>query len=190
MQPRRERVTPMVDHASVPRSEQPHGWSRLYVVLHWLVVLLVIAQFLDHEAMVALWDATLEGRGVPAATSTGGWIHIIAGTAILAATAIRLLDRSVNGRPPYPQGEPTWAGWLARITHFLLYGVLLLMPALGLAAWLTGDDAIAGYHTVLWTPLLVLVGLHVLGALVQHFVFRSEVLKRMLSLQGTARQAP
>mgnify|MGYP005993838291 CR=1 FL=1 len=99
---------------------------------------------------------------------------------VLIAAAIRLADRFTHGRPPLDADEPQWAAMLARMTHVLLYALLFAMPILGLTAWFTGNDAIAGYHAFLWNPLLAVIALHVLGALTQHFWFRSPALKRMI----------
>lgn len=159
----------------------PAGWSRLNVSLHWLIVVLIIVQYLESEFMVSLWDGTLEGKAVSSTTTILGWTHIVLGSTVLAAAVLRLIDRFlIHGRPPHADGDPTWAVWLAKVTHALIYTVLILMPILGLAAWFTGNDTLAGYHTFLWTPLLVLIGVHISGALAQHFVFRSDALRRMV----------
>jgi len=161
----------------------PAGWSRLNVALHWLIVVLIIVQYLESEFMVSLWDGTLEGKTVSSTTTILGWTHIVLGSTILAAAVLRLLDRFlIHGRPPHSEGDPTWALWLAKVTHALIYTVLIVMPILGLTAWFTGNDTLAGYHTFLWTPLLVLIGVHIAGALAQHFVFRSDALRRMVPM--------
>ncbi len=156
------------------------NWSRLSITLHWLVVVLVVVQVLDHEYMVGLWDKMMDKAQPDQASVIGGYIHIIAGVSILVAATVRLLDRVVNGRPPYPASDPSWATWLARISHVLIYAILIVMPALGLLAWFTGNDDYAGYHTFFWIPLLVLIGIHVIGALAQHFYFKTDALTRMV----------
>lgn len=156
------------------------GWSRLNIWMHWLIVLLIIVQFLDHEYMVGLWRASRRGTEAGSDVTLFGWVHIVAGILILVFAAIRLVDRFTHGRPPYPAGEPAWTLWLAKITHFLIYAILVVMPILGLVAWFGGIGPAAEVHTFLWTPLLILVGIHVLGALAQHFYFRSDVLRRIV----------
>ncbi|WAJ29664.1 cytochrome b [Antarcticirhabdus aurantiaca] len=165
---------------------RPDGWTRLHVVLHWLVVALVAVQFVDKGSMEALFDATFEGHAISGTDAVLGWAHIVCGSAILAAMAVRLVDRVLVGRPAYDPAEPAAAVWLARATHGLLYAVLLAMPALGLLAWITGLESYADLHTALWTPLLVLLGLHVVGALVQHLVFKTNALRNMTSLKRRA----
>ncbi len=156
------------------------GWSRLNITLHWVIVILIFAQWLEGDYMRGLWDGTLDNKPISTTTSFFGYSHIIFGTCILAAALVRLLDRFVNGRPEHSSKDPSWATWLAKITHGLLYAILITMPILGLAAWFTSNDDIAGYHTFLWNPLLVVAGLHVVGALAQHFVFKSNALARMV----------
>lgn len=156
------------------------GWSRTSIALHWLAAVLIAAQVVNHDAMVAFWHAVQNGAAVSGATELVARSHIVAGAAILVVAALRLAGRLAHGRPAYPDNDPAWATWLAKATHLLLYAILLAMPVLGLAAWLTESQTIAGLHTALWIPLVALIGLHVAGALMQHFVFRTDVLRRML----------
>ena len=156
------------------------GWSRLNISLHWLIVVLIIGQCIEGDYMRGLWDATLDNKAISSTTSVLGYTHIVFGSVILAAALVRLLDRFVNGRPTHATEDPNWATWLAKITHVLLYTLIIVMPILGLVAWFTGNDNIAGYHTLLWNPLLIVAGLHICGALAQHFVFKSDALARMV----------
>ncbi|WAP68153.1 cytochrome b [Jiella pelagia] len=159
----------------------PHakGWSTLSVALHWMIVVLIVVQLIDHEWMVDLWRKTRRAAPIDTTTVTLGWVHIIAGSLILAAALVRLWDRYSHGRPPYPVDEPSWASWLARITHVLIYAILILMPIAGLIAWFGMIGEAGEIHEFLWTPLLVLIGLHVAGALAQQFWFKTGVLKRI-----------
>ena len=156
------------------------GWSRLNISLHWAIVALIIAQWIEGDYMRGLWDGILDNKTISSTTNVLGYTHIVFGTLVLAAALVRLLDRFVNGRPAYSAKDPNWATLLAKITHVLLYAIIVVMPILGLAAWFTGNDDIAGYHTLLWNPLLIVAGLHICGALAQHFIFKSEALARMV----------
>lgn len=166
--------------ASMSSTANRAHWTGLSVFLHWTIVVLIVGQWIEGDFMSHLWDARLVAESVDQRTVFLGYTHIVFGTFILVSAAVRALDRIINGRPPHSENEPYWASILARMTHLLLYGVLLLMPILGLAAWFSGDDQIASYHTFFWNPLLVLVGLHVIGALAQHFWLKSKALKRMV----------
>ncbi|MCB8837890.1 cytochrome b [Aurantimonas sp. VKM B-3413] len=162
---------------SAPRTV---GWSKLNITLHWLIVLFIIVQLIDHEWMVDMWRASRRGTAIDATTATWGWTHIVVGTLVLIAAAIRLWDRYRHGRPPHPEAEPNWAVWVAKITHFLIYAILIVMPIAGLIAWFAGSHDVGEIHTFFWTPLLILIGLHVLGALAHQFWFKTDVLKRIV----------
>ena len=156
------------------------GWTKLNISMHWLIVLLIIVQYVDHDWMEGLWRGTRRGTEISSAVFAGGWLHIVVGTIVLAAAAVRLWDRYARGRPQHPQGEPNWAMWLAKITHFLLYAILLAMPVAGLIAWFAGNHEMGDIHSFMWTPLLILIAVHVLGAFVQQFWFKTNVLKRIV----------
>ena len=159
---------------------QAQGWTKLNIYLHWLVVVLIIAQYIDREWMHKLYEATVEGGESVSQTATiGGYAHIIGGTLILVASAIRLLDRFVHGKPPHPEAAPHWTAIVSSVTHFLLYAVLLAMPTFGLIAWLAGAEQFAHWHTFLWNPLLALIVLHIAGALVQQLHYKTGVINRM-----------
>ena len=164
----------------MPSSPSRSDWSRFNVFLHWTIVVLILCQWIEGEYMSHFWDATLEGEAIDQISVILGYSHIVIGTLVLVAAVLRLIDRYVAGRPAHDAGEPQWAQLLAKTTHVLLYVILLLMPVLGLVAWFTGNDDIAGYHAFLWNPLLAIIALHVAGALAQHFWFRSPALKRMI----------
>ncbi len=76
---------------------------------------------------------------------------------------------------------------LARANHVLLYGGLILQPLLGLLiiSPLGGNDWEADAHGSLAWTLIVLVLLHVSGALWHGFVRRDRVMQRMLPLGTT-----
>lgn len=157
-------------------------WTGLSIWLHWLIVLLLLAQFAEGEWMTELFD---KGAAIASdTTAIFGYTHIAVGSAIFLAAGVRLWDRLAHGRPAYPDGEPGWAHTLARINHALLYAFLLGMPVVGLAAFLTGNHLLAEVHVWTWTALLVVAGLHVVGALANHFWFRTSALVRMLPGQG------
>ena len=54
------------------------------------------------------------------------------------------------------------------------------MPLTGATAWLFGVELAGEVHEFLKNVLIAVVALHIAGALYEHFVTRSDVLKRML----------
>ena len=54
------------------------------------------------------------------------------------------------------------------------------MPATGALAWFGGVEAMAAVHGAGMLLILILLALHIAGALYHHFVLKTDVLRRML----------
>ena len=85
-----------------------------------------------------------------------------------------------NARSSVPRDEPLLLRWSGEAVHVSIYILLLLLPVTGSVAWFLGVELAGDAHELLQNLLLAAIALHVAGALFQHFVFRSEVLMRML----------
>jgi len=171
------------------------GYTGTARALHWLIVALLIAQF------IFAWTMPHIGRTVPVSTLID--LHLWFGTLILFIAIIRLGWRATHGEPEAEDGLPPWQTASARIVHWLLYLLLFVVPILGWinASWrgmtvtffglfelpklvatrapnwgFTGDlhGLLANYL------LLALVGIHVAAALYHYFIRRDGVLQRML----------
>lgn len=156
------------------------GYSQTQITLHWLVVILVIFQFVAHDGMEHVWDAYERGRASDSGDVPLAYAHVAAGAAILALALWRLWLRLTVGVPGLPASHPAVISLAARATHWALYALLVLTPLSGSAAWFLGIGEAGDAHKVLKTLLLFVVVLHVAGALFEHFVLRSDVLRRML----------
>ncbi|MAL78208.1 MAG: hypothetical protein CMN55_03700 [Sneathiella sp.] len=167
--------------ANLPNEDR---WTRLNITLHWLIVVLLAFQFFIGEWMVAFFDGGIEGKTMDALTVTFGYLHVVIGLSIFVAIALRLWDRLAHGRPPHWEGEPNWASVLARITHFGLYALLLIMPLAGLVSWWFSNEWIGDQHVLASNVLMAFVALHIAGALANHFWFKTDVLRRILPGQG------
>ena len=168
-------------------------YSAAAVVLHWLVALLIFAAFplgvYMHELPLSPDKLKLY--------SYHKWI----GITILLLVAIRLGWRLTHTPPPLPLSVVAWQRRASAIVHGLLY---VLMIAIPLSGWLMSSakgfpvvwfgvlplpdlvgkdkalgDLFAGVHQALNFSLLVLVILHVAGALQHHFIERQPFLQRM-----------
>lgn len=162
--------------------------------LHWLVVALVAIQFVTAFLLPDI------GPDTPPSTVIG--LHFSFGVTILAVMAIRLVHRLLYPVPLEASAAPAWERLLAKTVHRLIYLILLVSPVLGwasasahrlavrpfglfelpaLAAPKAHWALVAGdvHMLAMWT-LLVLIGLHVSGALFHHFVRRDDTLRRML----------
>lgn len=163
--------------------------------LHWLTALFVTCGFLLGQFGDAL------PKGYP--RELGLLVHMTLGQSVLALLFARLLWRQVNPPPP---PEATRFGRLieiaARASHFTLYGLLLVVPLLGVIVQLKrGHDlpifalwhvaspwpvdrslarSILSLHGTLADALLILAGIHASAALVHHWIWRDRTLSRML----------
>lgn len=155
----------------------PTGYSRSQIVLHWLVFLLLVPQYVLHDAIAHGWHRMLRGETV--ATSPLIALHIVGGVLILALIIWRLVLRVRRGAPELPEGGSPMQDLLARVVHGLLYLLLLAMPVLGLIAWFGGGRLAGELHEVLKLPLLALMALHFFGALYHQFVLKDGLLARM-----------
>jgi cytochrome b561 len=171
------------------------GYTGTARSLHWLIVALLIAQF------IFAWTMPHIGRIVPVSTLID--LHVWFGVTILFVAVIRLLWRATHAEPEPQDGLPPWQLASARITHWLLYVVLFAVPILGWlnASWRNMPVSFFGLFELPkllatrapgwgWTGdihgflanyvMLALVGLHVAAALYHYFVRRDGVLQRML----------
>jgi cytochrome b561 len=162
--------------------------------LHWLIVALLIVQF------IVAWTMPHIGRNTPVTTLIS--LHFTVGIVILAVAILRLVWRVIQGEPAPLDGVPPWQTQSARVIHWLLYLLLLVVPVLGWinASWrgmplvlfglelpkLIGTRApgwrwTGDVHNLLANyMMLTLVGLHILAGLYHYFIRRDHVLQRML----------
>lgn len=186
---------PPAKHAET--SPPPQAYGTVARCFHWLVVLMLIAQY------ALAW--TMPNADKPKApVGLIGW-HVSIGLLIMVAMLLRLGWRLTHPAPPAPGDLPVVVQGISRLTHVLFYVILLIVPFLGWAmassrGWdirlfglvplpslvaATSTDsalsvALANAHIFFAIALLVVVGLHVAGALFHLFVLRDDVTQRML----------
>jgi cytochrome b561 len=170
------------------------GYTGTAKALHWLILVLLIAQF------IFAWTMPHIGRNTPITTLIS--LHFTFGVIIFAVAIVRLVWRVTHAEPAPEDGLPPWQLATARVVHWLLYVLLFVVPILGWinASWRGMPIAIFGLElpklvatrapgwqwTGNWHVLLAeyamlgLVGLHVLAALYHYFIRRDGVLQRML----------
>lgn len=71
----------------------------------------------------------------------------------------------------------------AHVTHWSLYALMILLPLTGMATWFGGSTLADTIHTTLKIPLLLIFMAHVLGALFQQFILKTQLLQRMIHAQ-------
>jgi len=153
----------------------PEKFSKLQIVLHWLMFLLFLASFVSHDAIKDSYRAFVR-EGVTDLT-VGTRVHVIVGIVLLALAVLRIVMRFVRPAPA-EMGSGAQA-LLAKAVKLGLYVVMIMIPVSGLAVWFAGIRDAGEVHEVLFTVGLGLVGLHILGALVHQFVFKDNLMARM-----------
>ena len=156
---------------------QPRGYSRIQIVLHWTIAALVIFQLFVNEAMQGAFADRLDGQ---IGDQSGALLHMAVGLTVLLLAAFRLAIRALRGAPAAYKDTPAVLRWLGHATHILLYGFIFFMPLTGATAWFLGLEFAAELHEIGRLILVPAIGFHIIGALVEHFVFRNDTLMRML----------
>jgi cytochrome b561 len=162
-------------------------------VFHWLIVALLVVQYLIGWLMPDIHRGQTPGVGMI--------LHNSFGILILILIVLRLAWRLTH--PVAPESSlPPWQRLSSEAVHWLLYALVLATTLTGwlfasFRGWsvsffylfplpmLASDNAAAGkaidgLHQAMEWALLVLVGLHVLAALVHMFIYRDRVMERML----------
>ena len=147
------------------------------MMAHWLIVALVLFQWLTGDAMGEAFGRTMRAGG-DWVLNGGAIVHGLMGTTILGVMIWRALMRRRVGAPPPPETEPAMLQKVSRGVHFAFYALLIALPILGILAWITGIGAFATLHELGWWILLVLVLAHVAGA-AWHAFKRDGVVSRM-----------
>jgi cytochrome b561 len=176
------------------------SWGTPAKLLHWAVAVLVFVQF-------GLGWTAVSWRMSPTKLDLFVW-HKSTGILILLLMVARLVWRSANVAPGLPAAMAPFERLAARLSHVLLYVLLLLMPLTGwiinsaanipfrifwllpLPAIVQPDkalaDATARVHLTLFIVLSLLLVLHIGAALRHHYLKRNDVLTRMLPRRASA----
>lgn len=169
-------------------------------VLHWLVALCVLLSlasgltlgFLGFERTVALIGQTLTNALYTA--------HKTLGIALLLLMTLRIITRLAFVVPDHDPPLNAFERLVSTSVHHLLYLTLVVMPILGGVATATGgfpvqffywtlpsvvgenkalSEALFLWHERVGWLLIVLITLHVIGALYHWWIKRDNVMKRM-----------
>lgn len=153
-----------------------NGYSGLQIGLHWAIALLIGVNYLVSEGMEETFDGMMEGKAVTGWTPT---IHVYVGVAVLVLVAIRILVRVTRGAPGPVQGG-TLFDKLGEVSHWVLYALMLAVPALGAISWYLKIDQTAGLHVLVMNGMMILIGVHAVAALFHQFVLKDHLLLRMM----------
>lgn len=149
------------------RINNVHGYTIYQIGLHWLIAALVFAQLIFGESMTAAVAAIEEGEPVSALDGFLAGMHYYSGITILVLVAVRLALRVKNGVPPPPATNAA-IELAGRISHWLFYGMLVVVPITGLLGYYYGDP-IGEWHTYAKPVFIALIAVHVTAALYRQF---------------------
>jgi cytochrome b561 len=179
-----------------------HHFTALQRLLHWLMAICILAMLFIGVGMVS----TVAPKYLPLIS-----IHKSLGAAILILALIRLAVRLHDGAPPLPASLPEPMKLAAYLSHYALYGLMIVMPLLGWAMLSAAAYPVVLYggihlpsllpqsdslHTVLWDAhyylafaFFALVLMHIAAALFHALVRRDGVFESMASvrIEGPAR---
>ena len=181
---------------SLTNTPTRYGWAM--IVLHWLIGIIFIGQFVLGFVMVRTTSQRTSFELIQ--------LHKSFGFLLLGLIILRIAWRLGNAPPPLPRSVATLERRTAPLAHFALYAFQVALPVSGWALVsvstleipsmpfnlfvmpnlpLAESDAAEGFwtstHWYLAYAGIALVALHVAAALRHHFLLRDSVLRRMIT---------
>ena len=115
------------------------GYSFTQIALHWVIaILLVVNTFVSGEGMGQAWRSFERSNDAAGLSGFVPQAHLWIGVAVLAFALYRLYLRRTRGVPEAPLEESAVLRLAAHGTHILLYTLMILIPATGLAVYYFG----------------------------------------------------
>lgn len=169
----------------------PVRYDRATLAFHWLTAALVVEQWIGAH----LIDDFAKGAPRIAARS----VHISFGLILGLVLIARLVWRMTQGHK-LPPANDGFLQFVAKATHWLLYALLVAIIPVGMfLVWAQGDSYfglfsipafeagnrvlphnVGQLHKLLANTILIISGLHAAAALVHHFIWHDDVLRRMM----------
>ncbi|HVE20929.1 MAG TPA: cytochrome b [Acidocella sp.] len=196
------RIARIAGDDSATRSDDRYGYGD--ISLHWLTALLVVTQF----SLAEIWGFLPSHS---ASVHFMQFVHVSLGMSLAAILVVRLIWRVGFGRR-LPHVGPRLMVLVANITHYLLYGLLILVVSAGFGKiWGRGHDAnFFGLFSIAspfgvsaaWRPvfntvhvwgawaMICLAAAHAAAALFHHYGLKDGVLRRMLPLRHPRNPRP
>lgn len=169
-------------------------YSKTAILLHWLIAILIVTNIVLVNMSEDLPRAARAAYMNP---------HKAIGISILTLSVLRLLWRVGHRPPSLPESLPGWQAKLGRFVHVLFYFLIIAVPLTG---WLmvaaregappvdvfglfsvdlpvADSKALSSFghegHEILTKPLVVLIILHILGALKHQFIDKLPFIQRI-----------
>ncbi|MGO9006265.1 MAG: cytochrome b [Beijerinckiaceae bacterium] len=168
--------------------------------LHWLTGVLMFT------VLPLAWVMTAVAKDNPNRAMLFA-LHKSIGVTILLLTMMRLLWRATNPAPSFPASMTRWDANSAKLSHWLLYVVLVVMPISGYVLSSAGGHPVTFFglfafpalpqnkgaakladeiHLVAQWAVYGLIALHILATAWHIVVRRDGILDRMLPEQSSA----
>jgi len=168
-------------------------WGSLSKALHWLIAIGIFALL-----YLGLEQAGME-RGDE--KSRIRFIHASIATGMFILMTFRIVWRFMNDVPAHPVDNSKVQRIVSDIVHWGLYLTVFVQLTAGAFVTGTGGRGLPFFgifsiplpiaedhdahefweevHEFMWKPIAVLIVLHVLGAIYNHFMAKNDVLRRM-----------
>ena len=161
--------------------------------LHWLVAIGIIVLF-----WIGLDQAGMErGPEKMAVRAT----HASAALIVFVLMTLKLIWRLMNETPAHPDNMPGWQRLSSTLVHWGIYVTVFVqlisgamtigtdgnpLPFFGIfsvplpiAENSEGHDFWEAIHESAWIAVAVILAIHILGAVYNHFIVKNDVLRRM-----------
>jgi len=169
------------------------------ITLHWIVGISIVA-----VAAIELLRGEVFPKGSYFREALKA-LHDPAGTVVFGLVILRLMWRSAHSPPAMPETMRSWEKVAAKLTHYTLYTMMVIIPLSGIAYTLARGRSIdfglfqiiypldhvfsrsatrtlKGIHEFLGQAVLVLAFVHAAAALWHHYFRKDDVLTRMLPM--------
>ena len=161
--------------------------------LHWLVAI----------GLFMLLYLGLEQAGMERGDEKSKirFIHASIAMGVFALMTIRIIWRVISEVPAHPDGTAAWQRFSATLVHWGLYAAVFAQLVSGGMTVATGGKALPFFgifsiplpvrenedkhhfweeiHEFAWKIVAVLIAIHVLGAVYNHFIAKNDVVRRM-----------
>ncbi|NIE64679.1 cytochrome b [Burkholderia sp. Ax-1719] len=184
-------------------------YTRVAVLLHWSIALLMLGNVALGLTAALLPDGTLSDENIRFVIDT----HKSIGITVLGLAILRVLWRLTHRPPPLPAEFPMWERAAAHAAHLALYVLIFAMPLTGWlhdSAWVAAashpmylfglfqwprigfimnldpatknqlHEQFGALHTACSYALYGVLALHIAGALKHQWIDRHSVLRRMM----------
>ncbi len=135
---------------SVQALSSPISYTRTAKILHWLVAVFILTNFvigLRMEYFPGYAHTSPEWNGIL-------FWHGSIGALVLWLAVARLIWRAAHRPPPLPGSLPAWQAWAAHGVHALLYVMMFALPLSGYAHRAAGNHPVAFFGLWNWPSLI------------------------------------